>query len=73
MSDQPRPRYLLLLEAMPADAPADRRLAQALKHLLRAHRLRCVEVRDARPDTRLAPQTHPETTPDDLYHRRPAP
>lgn len=58
MSDPARPRYLLLLEALPADAPADRRLAQALKHLLRAHRLRCVEVRDAPPDARLAVQTH---------------
>lgn len=48
----PRPRFRLLLEALPCpDGPsADRRLAQALKHLLRAQRLRCVQVEDVTPE-----------------------
>jgi hypothetical protein len=35
-------RFRLELEALPGDVPVARRLAQALKHLLRAHGLRCV-------------------------------
>jgi hypothetical protein len=41
---KPRPRYTLVLEALPAPVPVGRRLAGLLKVALRAFRLRAIRV-----------------------------
>jgi hypothetical protein len=52
VSTADRPRYLLVLEAMPVEAgqpDGDARLAICLKDLGRRYRLRCVDCRDVPP------------------------
>jgi hypothetical protein len=55
MSDAPRPRYHLTLEAMPDDVPPIHRLRRALKVLLRSFRLFCVEARESSPAVPIPP------------------
>lgn len=44
------PRYVLTLEALPDDVPAEVRLRRLLKLLLRGYRFRCVRVTPVRPE-----------------------
>lgn len=47
---EPRRRFRIDLEALPSPVPAARRLAQALKHLLRAHNLKCTSAVEICPE-----------------------
>src|SRR5262249_8184269 len=49
MRPEPRPTWLLTIEALPADTPAIIRLRALLKHAGRALRLRCIKVVEAPP------------------------
>lgn len=63
MSEQ---RYIITIEAMPVRpgmAPAEIRLRQALKLLLRAFRLKCVDVREENQHQHQHQQPTEETTP----------
>jgi hypothetical protein len=44
------PDFLIRLRPLPADTPGVLRLRHALKLLLRAYRLKCVEAQTLRPD-----------------------
>lgn len=55
-----RPKYVIVVEALPAPAPPERRLARLLKALLRGYGFRCLEVREAEASRSRAATPTPE-------------
>jgi hypothetical protein len=59
---EPRPRYALVLEALPDEVPAGRRLAWLLRVALRRFRLRCLEAKEVEPSPAASGADAPATS-----------